>query len=367
MPRQHTRGVTEHPRSIRCDRRAEARSAGGICPGHRFHRRMHRVVDVAVVGHPTEHGLHGHLVGREFAERDVRRQVELVVGCRRLVDPGDRHRLPRRRERRTVRGERGGQGVPVGARLLVRNPSGHIEFEGVVADHARREHLGTEHRESVADHLHPARRHAVLACVVQRHDGLLEQRVQSLGLEVVATILVVHTFGRRNCPTVFAVGHLVPPPVEDRQVESAVERRLHPRRSARLHGTYRIVEPHVAACVDVSRHRDVVIGEEDDAVAQFGILGELHDLLDERLAAVVGRMRLTRDDELHRPFRIGEDPAHPVWVTQHQRQSLVGGRPSREADGQRVGVEKICGPTEFGVGEVAVAATCIGATSDLVD
>src|SRR3712207_8156063 len=44
-------------------------------------------------------------------------------------------------------------------------------------------------------------------------------------------------------------------------------------------------------------HRDVVVGQEDDAVAHRGVVGEPDDVLDQLLAAVVGRVGLARDDQ----------------------------------------------------------------------
>ena len=171
----------------------------------------------------------------------------------------------------------------------------------------------------------------------------------------------------RDRPPVVAVGHLVPPAVQDRQIESAVERRFHPRGPAGLHGTDRIVQPHIATGVDETRHRDVVVGEEHDAIAQFRILGEPDDLLDQGLASLVGRVGLARDDQLHRPIGIGEDGAHAFGIAEHQRQPLVGRRSPCESDGQHVRVEQVGGPCQLGVGEAAVEAAGECSPPHLVD
>jgi hypothetical protein len=72
----------------------------------------------------------------------------------------------------------------------------------------------------VADHLEPAGRHALLVDVVEaRGDLVLDEVVERRRLEVVAPVGVVDSVGGRDRPAVAAVVPLVPPAVEDRQVE----------------------------------------------------------------------------------------------------------------------------------------------------
>ena len=153
----------------------------------------------------------------------------------------------------------------------------------------------------------------VVALVELRRHRLLQQVVERAGLQVVAPVLVGHAVGRRYLPTVFAVVPLVPPAVADRQVQPAVERALHSGRAARLQRPQRVVEPDIAAPVQQPRHRHVVVGQEGDAVAHLGPVGEPHHLLDQRLAAVVGGVGLAGDDQLDRPVprRAAAAPAAP--------------------------------------------------------
>ena len=78
------------------------------------------------------------------------------------------------------------------------------------------------------------------------------------------------------------------------------------------------------------------------------VVGEAHQLLDQPLAAVVGRVRLARDHDLDRPFGVEQQVHQPVAVAQHQGQPLVRGDPAGEADGQDVGVEHPVDPAQFG-------------------
>ena len=174
---------------------------------------------------------------------------------------------------------------------------------------------------------------------------------------------VVDAVGRRDRPAVVAVVPLVPPAVEDREVQAAVERGLHARRAARLVGTQRVVQPDVAAGVERLGHRDVVVGQEHDAVPDLGVVGEAHHLLDQLLAALVGRVRLAGDDQLHRALGVQQEPLEPLGVAQHQRQPLVRRDAAREADGEHVRVERGVDPLELGrQPRRAASRTCASAS-----
>ncbi len=204
-------------------------------------------------------------------------------------------------------------------------------------------------------HLQPARRQAPLVAVVEpRGDGVLHEVVEGRGLEVVAVVGVVDAVGGGDRPAVAAVVPLVPPPVEDRQVQSAVERGLHARRPARLERPQRVVEPDVAARVQRQRHRDVVVRQEHDAVPHGRVVGEPDHLLDEPLARLVGRVRLARDDELDGPLRVQQQLLEPLGVAQHEREPLVRRHPAGETDRQDVGVEHVLRPGQFRLGRPAL-------------
>ena len=83
-------------------------------------------------------------------------------------------------------------------------------------------------------------------------------------------------------------------------------------------------------------------------------VGEPHHLLDQRLAAVVGRVRLAGHDQLDRPLLVEQQPFQAVRVAQHQGQPLVGRHPPGEPDGQHVGIESRCDPTQFGFRRAAL-------------
>ena len=97
------------------------------------------------------------------------------------------------------------------------------------------------------------------------------------------------------------------------------------------------------------------------------VVGEGHHLLDELLAAVVGRVALAGDDQLHRPLGVQQQRLEPLRVAQHQGQPLVRGHPAGEADGEDVGVEGGLGPAELGLGGPAGQRGLADAAAHLLD
>ena len=98
-----------------------------------------------------------------------------------------------------------------------------------------------------------------------------------------------------------------------------------------------------------------------------GPVGEPHHLLDQRLAAVVGRVGFPGDDQLDRPFLVEQQLLQPVRVAQHQRQPLVGRHPPGEPDGQHVGIECRTDPTQFGLRRAAFQPRAAQPRPDVLD
>jgi len=84
-------------------------------------------------------------------------------------------------------------------------------------------------------------------------------------------------------------------------VGNAVDGRLHAAGPAGFEGLARVVEPHVAAMDEVVRDMEVVIVNERDSAAERRVGRAAVHVLEVVLAAFVGRMRLAREHDLHRP------------------------------------------------------------------
>ena len=94
-------------------------------------------------------------------------------------------------------------------------------------------------------------------------------------------------------------------------------------------------------------------------MAHLWSVGELDDLLDERLATVIGGVRLAGHDQLERPPLVG--------ITQHQSQAFVRRHPAGESDGEHLGIESRCDPAEFGLRSTSFQPRPAQPRADVVD
>ena len=149
-----------------------------------------------------------------------------------------------------------------------------------------------------------------VAVVVARDDVVLEVPVEVQRVGPVLRGLVRVGLATADGPAVVAVVALVPPAVEDAEVEDAVLRGLHAAGAGRLQRPPRGVEPDVDALHQEAGDVHVVVLEEEDAAG--GTRGDrraLEDLLDELLAGLVGRMGLAGEDDLDRSLRVARASA----------------------------------------------------------
>ena len=219
---------------------------------------------------------------------------------------------------------------------------GLVDEPGVVTHHPRCDHAGTERAERGLDLAHPARRDGAVGPVVEERHDLALQNVEEVGrLDGVSAALVLLVLGRGDGPAVVAVEPLVPPSVEDGEVEGSVEGGLLPARSAGLLWAARDVEPDVAALAQGQAHGDVVVLHEHHPVADRRVPRELHHAADHVLATVVGRVGLARQHELHGPLLGRQQGRQPLGVREQQCGPLVGDEAPGEADGEDGGIEDL--------------------------
>ena len=275
-----------------------------------------------------------------------------------LADPGD---PGRRGAGLGVIGRGGGAAGPGGRQ---------VELLDVVRDHASGRDAGPQGGERVAHHGQPLMGDAVrpvvadLAVEPGRH-VVLDQLVERCGLDAVPLIVGGPVVGGRDRPAVLAVVELVPPAVEHREIEPAVDRGLHPGGAAGLERSQGVVEPDVAAREQGARHRHVVVRQEHDAVADLGVVGEAHQVLDHALAHLVGRVGLAGDHELDGAHGVQQQALEALRIAQHQGQALVGGHPSGEADREDLRIEHRVGPAQLGISGAALLPRRAQATTDI--
>ena len=77
-----------------------------------------------------------------------------------------------------------------------------IELGDVLPHHPRRHNLGSESGDSVPDHLDPALREPAMIKVIEpRHDLVLDDVVERLGLEIITPLGAIHALRRRVFPS----------------------------------------------------------------------------------------------------------------------------------------------------------------------
>ena len=145
---------------------------------------------------------------------------------------------------------------------------------------------------------------------------------------------------RADGPAVLAVVALAPPAVQDAQVQPAAGREFHAARAAGLQRAERVVEPEIDPLIETAADVGVVILDEHDAVGEVGVACVLVNFLNDPLAALVLRVRLARENELHGPLGVVEQLEQPLRLAEKQAAALVRGEAAREADGQDFRVEE---------------------------
>ena len=112
-------------------------------------------------------------------------------------------------------------------------------------------------------------------------------------------------------------------------------------------GRSRVVQPDVAAPVQVAGHRHVVVRQEHDAVAHAGSSAKRTICWISALPPSSAGCDLPATTSWIGRSRVQQQAREPLAVAQHQRQPLVGRHPAGETDGQHVRVEHRVGPAQL--------------------
>src|SRR5579864_5474950 len=92
---------------------------------------------------------------------------------------------------------------------------------------------------------------------------------------------------------------------------------------------------------------DVVVFDENEFVAELGIAHEIGDLLENALARLVERVRLSCKNKLNWTIRIVDHGSELLDVGQDQIGALVSGKAAGETDGQSIGAEDTLQALQF--------------------
>src|SRR5207253_1136884 len=105
-----------------------------------------------------------------------------------------------------------------------------------------------------------------------------------------------------------------PPAVKDAQVQSAIAADFHAAGSRRFQRAARVVQPYVDALHEIAGDVHVVIFEEHNAAAKFRTPSDVQNLGDQFFAAMVARVCLAGEDELHRTLFVIENGGEAIQI-----------------------------------------------------
>src|SRR5690606_36789981 len=121
-----------------------------------------------------------------------------------------------------------------------------------------------------------------------------------------------------------------------------------------------VVHPHIDAGHEVLRKAHLVILDERNASTEPRIPRLKVDLLDELLAALIGRVGLAGEDELDRALRVGQDPGQPIDLAEEQRRAPVRRETPGETEREDVRVLERSGRQHLPRVELTLGIACSG-------
>src|SRR2546423_8242344 len=101
-----------------------------------------------------------------------------------------------------------------------------------------------------------------------------------------------------------------------------------------------MVKPQIDSLNESPRNVTVVVVQKNDAILHSGFAAKPINLLDQRFAAFILRMRFAREDELNRPSAIVKQTLQTSPIAKEQRSTLVGGETSGKSDRQNVRIQE---------------------------
>ena len=196
--------------------------------------------------------------------------------------------------------------------------------------------------EAVLDGLYPVRRIALTVLgEVEGHDLCLEHRIDGLSVELVLERLVLERALVGKSPACALLVTLVPPAVENGEVQGTIHDSLLARRTGCLQRTCWGVHPDIAARNEALGNIHVVVLDKDNLAHELRHARNLDDATNQTLATTVGRMSLAGKDELNGTLGIVDNLSQTVEVGEEQVCTLVGSKTTGKADGESLGIEGI--------------------------
>src|ERR1043166_9802209 len=173
---------------------------------------------------------------------------------------------------------------------------------------------------------------AVWFGVIKRNDLVLEQLIQAARVHFVLEFRrAVIDFGA-DAPAIASIEAFTPPAIEHTQVYASVRRRFHSAGATCFQRTQRMVQPKVDTLYEAARNIAVVVLYENNGGFPTWFTAEFVNLLDQRFACLITRMRFPSKNELHRAGRIVDQAFQSFLIAEQKCAALISSEPPRKTN-----------------------------------
>ena len=235
-----------------------------------------------------------------------------------------------------------GELVVVGSKLASTCSFLGVEAIVVVVELTTHGEVRSDLVETVLDGLYPVGRIALAVLgEVQRNNLGLEHGVDGLSIELILERLVLERTLVGKSPTCALLVTLVPPAVEDGEVQGTIHDGLLARSTGSLQWTSWGVHPDVATRNETLGNIHVVVLDKDYLAYELRHTRNLDDATDQTLATAISWVSLACKDELNRTLGVVDNLGQTVEVGEEQVCTLIGSETTCEANGESIGIEGI--------------------------
>src|ERR1700677_4717974 len=182
---------------------------------------------------------------------------------------------------------------------------GDVTLQGIVHNHAVGVEPPAESANGALHALNPAARQTIhIALVVEGNHFLSQDPVEILAVPCVVNVHVGVGTTHPDGKSVQAVISFRPPAIQHGEIEPAVQNHFLSAGARSFERTTRIVQPYVNALDEMAADVDVVVFYENKLIGEFRVAHQICHTLQDALAGVVERMRLTGKNKLHGALRV---------------------------------------------------------------
>ena len=235
-----------------------------------------------------------------------------------------------------------GQTVVIGRNLCKAGCLLIIELAVIVIQLTLHRIVRSDGCDRVLDDLNPIGAEALLVLlIIERHDLMLEQRIDCSCVKLILIALVLVGTLLRECPTGTLTIAFNPPTVKHGEVDHTVHLSLLTGCTRCFERTGRRVHPDVHTRNQATGQLHIVVLEEDNLTKELRTLADLINALNQALTGTISRMRLTREEEQNRTIGIVHNLAQTIEIGKQKMGTLIGSKATAEANHQCIGVDAL--------------------------